>query len=371
MNLQDKRIQKRLLKIEQELRHLFYDDSSKEIHHQKLIKIFGQGQNELTSLLRTNILIKIDKQYIIGEKCIGYNVNWNNLAYFFQESGLIKDTFILRELISFQDHTENNRAKDAIDVYYLTKENLLKKNAEYRECETTTRLLSSFQNIPKRIREEHFKGWFDYDIEAAGYSLVTQHYLNNVLPWWGSADVIELKILPLMYANKDFMRAELSRDLNISIECVKQVLAFILFSPNLYYNPYSHILKVLSSEGIDVIDFFHRVKHNDILKELMFELQNIWPKLELYWNNQNTRVGKRIYKGKSGLKYKPSSFHARIYFELERSITNIVLEFIKQKSPLHIIHDGFFLNNEINQANLEKLIKERTSFEIKYSMKQF
>jgi len=102
----------------------------------------------------------------------------------------------------------------------------------------------------------------------------------------------------------------------------------------------------------------------------------MWKKYITYWNNTNNKVGKYIFRTKrktplSSTRSRPSAHRAKIYFELEKEVRDVMVEFMKKKLNIklvHVIHDGFLIKNKlvlINEVITE--VKNKLGYQISLS----
>ena len=378
MNLSDKTTVKRLLHIEDWALKFFYG-ASRQIHSSKFPEIFGNMTREIPKYLRDNLLIKNKSVlYKVGANSYEYTFNWNNLARLFADANIIiNDGYeLFDEPESFKQHKDMEKARDLFGLRHLQRTNEIKlKTVPYTECETTGRLLAPFQNVSKRLRHEYYADWYDYDIKSASYSLLWQHFNNNVLPWWGSASRIDYKVFPLISQERDKIRAHFSKVLHVSVPMVKEILAAILFDAKLSRSPYSGVFKLLVRNEIDTDLFYARAEADPIMRQLIIEIRNMWPKMMVYWrNNHVSGEAKRRYTrekvdtetGEIKRRFRSAAFRSGIYFELERQVLNVVRAHLKGEAH-RLIHDGMFSKKPVNIEQLQNEIFETTGFKVQYS----
>jgi hypothetical protein len=378
MNFSDKRTQKRLLQIEEWAIAFFYGQS-RQIHHDKIKKVFGCQNNEVSKYLRDNLLIKNKSVlYKVGSHSYEYTMNWNNLAALMSSANIINNDGyeLFNKPVNLKQHQQMEKARDVFGLRYLHRTNEIKlKTVPYTECETTGRLMAPFQSVSKKLRHKYYAEWFDYDIKSASYSLLWQHFNNNVLPWWGSASRVDYKVFPLISQERDKMRKYFSRVLHISVPMVKEVLAAILFDAKLSKSPYSGVFKLLVENEIDTDLFYKRAEADIILRQLIVEIRNMWPKMMMFWKRNNASgEDKRRYTrekvdtdtGEIRRRFRSAAFRSGIYFELERQVLNVVRIHLKGEQ-YRLIHDGMFCKKPINIEQLQQEIFEATGFRVEYS----
>lgn len=385
-NLQDQRVRNRLNKILAYAEDRFiWHGSESRLHKNKKKTYFGQHQ--LSKYLESILLTKVGA-YIAKEKAYKYRFSWNNMLCLLIESGILKPEELVEydipqileykdfAPINFEQYKAEKAAKTFIDFYSLTRNfsHLLFENAEYTVDEFTTRLTSPFQNKTKDARRKFWAGWYDYDIESCAYALIYQHYKNTVEPWWGKRK-IKLEVLPQVSENKHAVRAMLVEKLDIDLDCAKTLLASLLFEPRITIHNSSKLYKMLFKKGYEPTIVLRKAMSDPFIQQLISELKSIWPRMMTYWNNSNDKIGRRVFKEEyidktTGeiitKRFKKSRFRARIYFELERAVLDVIRDNMKG-ALCHLIYDGFFCPVKADLNKLISEIKIRTGFDIKIS----
>lgn len=396
-NWDKKPIRNKLLKLECFAERYFSYSEVRTLHSiNDIQKKFGNQSpgHDLSIYLKELLLVRTGS-YTPGSNSFRYMFSWTNLLWAFLESGIVtreqvkeiieekyipsaKTSYVNLSLCLTVFQTEA-KCKEFFDYRFFTEynENMLYSNVEYGIDDFTGRWTADFQNTSKRIKAKFFAGYFDTDADAAAYTFVHQHYLVNVLPWWGKS-AVEYKVIPLVYKDKTKFRNYLSKELGVSVDIVKLVLAAIMFDCKLVNNPFSGVYKILVKHDIDTHDFFKRAEACVILKELLKELRGMWAKCMSYWNNTNPKSGRKIFRSEktnkeTGLvtsRFKPSRFRSKIYYELERKIMDIVRKEMSGKL-CHLMHDGFISKEKPDLNKIKLRIKEELNFNISFTMKEY
>lgn len=383
-----KNVTKRLKIIEQFAIYEFSQNDKRRIHKNRLVEGFGQQRENkpLNKYLRDLILKKTDL-HLMGVESSEYRISWTNLLWAFNQQGLtstekvsklmekeiaIKNSVTPAAYVDTFSKQEEKEAKDFFDLSDLIENhsNLLTENAEYVEDEVTTRLKSHHQNKSRAVRSMFWSGWYDYDVDACAYTLIHQHLINNVLPWWGKVD-FEFKVLPLTYQRKAEFRQGLANELGVTVDQVKEVLSSVLFNARLDKNPFSGVYKMLKENEVDVDSFYSKAKKSVVLNRLIEELRFAWPKLMTYWTNQNDKSGRKKFAderinqetGEITRRFRPTRFRACIYFELERKVLDSIRNYMSGK-VCHLMHDGFFTPEKIDLEKLRNQIEQETGFKV-------
>lgn len=387
INFTNAAIRKKLLSIETFAKKHFFKKESTFLSAIQIAEIFGQQNKDTAKELVKLLLIRDKSQskiYLPGVRPLSYWFNWNNLAVCFNRARIIEDSSfnLLYSLNTLQEHNENKRAKEIFDFRWLCKNDKLGEGMiEYIEQESG-RLYSPFQNCSKKARKQFYSKWHDYDIEAAAYCLTHEHYKNVVIPRFGKFENYNepFKVIPLVYKEKNRIRNHFSKELGISVDLVKAMLQSVLFNANFYENPFSGFYDQLVKNGHDPVDFYEKCKNSILLQSLIDEVQIMWPRLFLYYNNSNEISGFKKYRkeiekdGEIKSRLAKASFRAAIYFQLERKVLNEVILFLDERMTsfdYRLIHDGFFCKDKIDLTELEARIKDKLNFEVKYSYEEF
>lgn len=395
-NWDNKPVKNKLIKLEIFAQEYFSYQDARQLHSIKDIqKKFGnQSPGHDLSIYFKELLLIRQGNYIPNEHSYKYMFSWSNLLWAFIKSGLVTEDEVSQVIEKSLIPTERTtysvslcltvyqreaKCKEFFDYRFFTEYNMgmLEHNVPYNVDEFTGRHLADFQNTSKRIKSKFFAGYWDTDLDAASYTLIHQHYVNTVLPWWGSTG-FEIKVVPLVYQQKNKVRKHFSQELNIPLDLVKQVLACIMFDCKLVNNRFNGVYKLLTRHGIDTQDFFERAKNSVLLTALIKELRHIWARCMSYWNNTNEKSGRQTFRsewtdketGEIKSRFKPSRFRAKIYFELEKKVMDIVRDEMRGKL-CHLMHDGFISKEQPDVELLKKRIKSELSFEVSFTSKTY
>jgi len=381
-------VKRRLLKIEDRAISYYKNLSEIELHHDEIAEIFGARKNKLSGYLVGKLLTR-HGQYIPGERSFHYTFSWTEFLRLNHRSCLISDKDLLEFHIPLSilsssriTSTHDKEIKHLFELRWARRnlKELLTRNARYKVCKSTKRLTSPWQNLSKHVRKIFFNGWWDYDIKSAAYTLVWQKFINEVLPWWGTSRT-KYEVLPRISENPDEMRQLLANELNVSVPVMKQLLAALLFGTNwVFNNPEAGAFKIIKNNtNLNPYDIHELALKSELIIKLKAEIKDMWKKHITYWNNQNNKVGKYIFRTKkksplSTTRSRPSSHRANIYFEIEKQVRDVIIDHIKHELEiklLHVIHDGFLLKDKlVDIAKLLQVIQDKLGYKIKLSEEQ-
>lgn len=403
-NWASKTTRNRLVKIESFAEDFFDYKVTRRCPAGMLNIHFGQSTpgHDLSIYMKELLLTRVGN-YVVGEKAAEYYFSWNNLLWAFIQAGLVTEEQA-REITGLSNikkriyknsisiclsvfETDEKQAKMFFDLRFFEvyNQHLLVENAEYTEDAFTGRMKADFQNKSKVIKARYFKNWWDVDAEACSFTLIHQHLINNVLPWWGTSNdvVIDYKVLPLMYQEKELIRNHFSKEWEVPVSVVKEILASVMFDCKLVRNSFSGVWKILQKNHLNPDDFFDRAEKSVLLQSLIKELRNAWPKLMVYWNRnrpEGALRGRQLFRTKDKLdengnvikkgRFRPASFRAAIYFELERKMLSAIrLNF--NQPVIHLMHDGFFCKHKPDIQEIKDRVLAHTGFDVNFSLVQY
>jgi len=402
---QSKTTKNRLLAIEQYAHSRFYGLEPLRIHRKHIAKGFGQAQNKLSKFFIDHLLQKTSEP-IASVRPTEYHFSWSNLLFSFIQAGIVTSQEVGQIInpkyipVSLKDinkykvkvHAEGKNVKESLSVLVFQDDikaklffdhrfflisNLRDENAQYVEDKTTGRLISPFQQKPREVKAKYFAGMWDIDVEACFYTVFHQHMMNTVLPWWGKTDN-KYPIMEMAYKQKASFRQTIANDLGVDVNAAKMILASLAFSCGWAFNHHSGINKSLIKSRFDPTEVYVKFKESKLLQGLIVELRKAWPKAMAYWNNHNDKIGRKIYfvefiskhTGEVRRRFKPASFRAKIYFELERKVLD-AMRCLYKDEICHLMHDGVIVKDEPNLDLISLEIKLKTGFNVKLSSDKF
>lgn len=232
----------------------------------------------------------------------------------------------------------------------------------------------NFQSIPSIFRSVIFKGQYDYDINAGAPTLLYQ-YIKKKLPF----ENIELKYLDGYIKDRKLLRKKCAEVLSEKfgkskkeyIKGVKQIITAMFYGSNLIYS---------GEDDKYEIKYYKRkylLENVDEFKGLYDDAKELFKYFKSYINslkvtNRKYELEEKVYidkyeliKGKEEEK-KINSIVCEIYFYLESKILLLMYETYKEDISL-LIHDGFICRKDIEVEELEKLVKEKFDYDVKYS----
>lgn len=317
------------------------------IHNEKLTEIFGNTRRiGLGKYLKAKLL------YQIGN----YQVGRQSLAYVLNEDGY-------HELYSLIGDQEPDDVEIATKAYGEIVNGI--KRIDY--LDTGTRRYHPIQNMRRDLRPIVFSGWFDYDIETAAATLVSQYAKGrideseNLIKAIGDFDAINEYT-----RNKERVRKHVASIGQVNIEKAKEITNALIFQAHPAPSPKATLYQLLG--GNEVI---HRIFLNDpFIAKMRKEIRIMWRWAQLRDKSE------RREKQARGITITPALASAarhrqQIYQALERQVMDVVVQQLNKLGVRYVLmHDGFMSNVEISVQLLQDVVKLQTGFLVKFSEKQ-
>ena len=226
----------------------------------------------------------------------------------------------------------------------------------------------NLQGLKKEIRKKLFKGFYDYDIEAAAPTIMYQLY-QQAYP-----DSPKLEHIEKYITNKHIYRKALAiiirKQSNITDEAdaikkAKAIYTAILFGANALSKKSTLNLNYKIQKSMTASPF---------VGGLILDIKQIFRGMNEYYKPKRKLIDKETktyeFYNPFGLaisieKWSIKRVLAYIYQSIERHILDLVCEQYKNEIILRI-HDGFITNKELKIEELEDYIEAKTKFRIKY-----
>lgn len=232
----------------------------------------------------------------------------------------------------------------------------------------------NFQSIPSIFRSVIFKEQYDYDINAGAPTLLYQ-YLQKKMP----NNNIKLEYLESYIKDRKVLRKKCAEVLvkkfggkeNDYEKGIKQVITAMLYGSNILYNGDKNSHKL----GFEKRKYLYY--NIDELKGLSLDLKKLFDDLEKHIKslkvlNEKYELENDVYIDvyetieEKKEKKKINSVVSEIYFYLESKILYLMYKTYKEDISL-LIHDGFICRKDIEVKELEKLVKDKLDYDVRYS----
>lgn len=341
-NFTDPRVLSRTSAVLEWCKPLLLQKKPKTISSTELTKVFGNQKGQFAAYLRANLLVQ-SGNYKTGKNSYSYSYSLKRDGYtkLSNAIGLVlkDDAEVARELYGGIASGEVHPV--------------------YSEPTKGARRYHPVQNLPKKLRAEVFKGWFDYDIQAAAPTLVYQLACRIHKHLDPSGTKEPFPSIRRLTEDRTEVRKYLAELTGLDAKTVKGVLISLFFGGNLVPNSKRAIFRLLN-EDYEVIRV---LKGDPFIRAFCREVQLMWL---IVLNNDNATKGKASLFHGVPLVKKPSTkgkHRMRIYLELERKVMDVIeSELLGLGVKPVLIHDGFMTKGQINKSRLEHQIEQRTGF---------
>lgn len=300
---------------------------------------YGQSQHSLSKQLRKLLLITHDNHYnMMTGKCKQYTRNTEGCKY-------------LQHLLD--PAVEYSVAETQHITHYVSKfdTELTTGNFNYRD--KSNRLWHPLQNLPSDIRKRELARYgyqHIYDIRCAAPSIIL-HLAHDLGIKLRHTSTIEHYI-----ANKNSVRQELARDLQLSISDVKRLIT-MLFNRA----PIGHVSSLATTQLLRGDSrAINAVKSNAYIQSLRQEIKRCWDKLANHQIDGEYAIP-RTYHGDGKKKRITSSDRWQLYFLYERCVMNSVTAYLdKQLAQYLVEHDGWSSNIQVDLDELTQHVRTST-----------
>lgn len=331
-------------------------------------KYFGQQQHDLSKFLRNTLLICTNDRYSkdtgITKK---YKSSTTGLEY-------IKQILLGKNKEELTQWVKNNGYKKNInslttttpsvsllfDHYCVSKfieqeygQELKTLNFNYED--KSNRLWHPIQNIKKDYKKTIFKQHnlnFQYDIETCAPTLIHQYSQQLDMDLY-------LFALRKYLKDKNMIRNQLAKELEVDKKTIK-IIINALFCGARIGNSSDFAVSQLLGYDIAKIQF---LKENQFINELRNDIKTCWQYIEPTMTKRYT-IGIKPRKIAISSKQK-----WQVYFQLERKILNEVKMYLELTNNRYFLeHDGWSTEHQINEHDLNRYIKEKTGFDVRFKM---
>lgn len=232
---------------------------------------------------------------------------------------------------------------------------------EYTEPTKGARRYHAVQNLPKTLRAELFKGWFDYDIEAAAPTLVYQLASKLYRKWHPEkVDAPYLSIKRLV-DDRTTVRQHVVDVTGLDFTRAKGIVVALFFGAKLVPHEKQAIFRLVRSDR----EVMERLKADPFVTAFRRDVSAMWSLLLMDENARNgvqgLRTGVFVPKPETKSKQKMA-----MYLRLERRVIDVVeVELRRDGAVPVLVHDGFMIEGKIDKARMEAAIETKTGFVIR------
>lgn len=237
---------------------------------------------------------------------------------------------------------------------------------EYTEPTKGARRYHAVQNLPKSLRAEVFKGWFDYDIEAAAPTLVYQLASSVYRKLSPERTDVPYPSVKKLVDDRTAVRQHIADVAGVDFTTAKGVVVALFFGAKLVPHEKQAIFRLVSSDR----DVIAKLKNDPFVKAFRRDVSAMWVLLLMDENARNGvqgfRTGVVVPKPETKSKQRMA-----MYLRLERQVIDVVeAELLRDGAVPVLIHDGFMVQGKINKARFESAIQRETGFVIRLAEAQ-
>ena len=300
---------------------------------------YGQSQNSVSKQLRKLLLTTHDNHYnMMTGKCKQYTRNVEGCKY-------------LQHLLD--PGVEYSVAETQHISKYVSKFDRELATGNFNYNDKSNRLWHPLQNLPSNIRKRELAKYgyrHIYDIRCAAPSIIL-HLARDLGITLKHTQQIEHYI-----ANKNAVRAQLTHDLQLSLNDVKRLI-------NMLFNgaPVGHISHLATTHLLKGDSrAIERVKSNAYIQSLRADIRECWSKIAKH-QIDGEYVIPRTYHSDGRKKRITSSDRWQLYFLYERRVMNSVTHYLdKQLAQYLVEHDGWSSNIQIDLNELTDHVRNST-----------
>lgn len=307
-----------------------------------LTKRFGNQKNQLAERLRAKLLIQ-SGTYAPGKQSYSYMIKTEGFAFLSEAIGL----------------PMQSDAAMAADLY----KDIASGNAEPQYTEPTkgARRYHPIQNLPKALRASLFKGWYDYDIEAAAPTLVYQEACRVDLLSDPKRAKQPYPAIQRLVKDRAAVRQDLMDVSGLDLKAAKGVLVALFFGARLVSHHKQAVFRLVGHDKAVI----ERLRADPYLSQFRRDVTLMWTVLLNYENATNglrtLRTGVVVPKPATKAKQRMG-----YYLRLERRVMDTIEAGLRARGSVPVlIHDGFMVKRRINRAEIEAEVRRATGFDVR------
>jgi len=341
-NFADPRVQARVRIVLDFCRPLLLHRKPTPIASALLTKHFGNQKSQLSERLRAKLLIQ-SGTYALGKHSYSYTINAQGFEFLCRSIG-----------VPMQSDEEM-----AADLYRDIASG--KTEPQYSEPTKGARRYHPIQNLPKALRASLFKGWYDYDIEAAAPTLIYQKACRVRL-------LIDQKQIDQPYPavrqlveDRAAVRQHLMDVSGLDLKAAKGVLVALFFGARLVPHHKQAVYRLVGHDKAVI----ERLRADKYVVSFCREVRLMWTVLLNHENATNGLKALRtgVITPKPATKAKQRMGY---YLRVERQVMDAIESVLRAQGMVPVlIHDGFMTKRRINTKVIEAEVLRVTGFKIR------
>ena len=301
--------------------------------HNTLIKnICGPRSSKLANHIVSTYLERIGN-YVVSKHPFSYKLNLTNFIQLKSKIGQI-EKLEASEFLNLMLHFNE-------DSISYTKDEIANRNFVLKEtsCGRYFHWLNNLKRDYKKVYFPQIGLKYDYDIVAAAPTLIVQLAMNCGLTEEDAAPILNY------IKNRTVLRNRISQETGLEKQTVKKLLTAFFYGAPVSINERSVLFKTCNTSS-QMLYF----KTNTFIQDLKDAISKMW----------------RVIRKKTGQKLRTGADKSKIYFKIEREITDIMIAHCTLRGIFHLPeHDGIRTEQEINTSKLEAEIKIKTGYSVK------
>jgi hypothetical protein len=302
----------------------------------ELDRWFGTQNHDLSKWLRSKLLVKSTDRYNMQlGQCKQYLRNTEGITDLL---GLYNDLVIVKlpSVAQVQELVQKTGIEWAKEVYG---DQISSGCFEYKD--KSNRLWNDLQRLPTEIRRPLFaeQGYhWEYDIRACAPTLIYQRARKEGM-------TRPVKTLDAFLADRQLYRQALAERVGCTEAQAKQIITALFSGAKL--GPGNAIADILNHRK-DQLDI---LKNNVWVKELRKDIKKCWDAIKS--SEKSLRLSSRQ--------------KWMIYFELERSVMNVVRTELNKMSVRYFLeHDGWRCDRYVDEYSLRLTVKKRCGYSVDF-----
>jgi hypothetical protein len=236
-----------------------------------------------------------------------------------------------------------------------------KAEPQYSEPTKGARRYHPIQNLPKTLRADLFKGWYDYDIEAAAPTLIYQEVCRVRL-------LIEPRRVDQPYPairrlveDRATVRQHLIDVSGLDLKTAKGVLVALFFGARLVPHHKQAVYRLVGHDKAVI----ERLRADPYVGAFCREVRQMWA---ILLNHENATNGLKAMRTAVVIPKPSTKAKQRMgyYLRLERQVMGAIESSLRGQGMVPVlIHDGFMTKQRINKAAVEAEVMRTTGFKIR------
>lgn len=342
-NFADPRVRKRVEAVLAFCRPMLLEKRARRISSKVLDKHFGAMSSRLSMRLRHKLLQQEDS-YSVGKCPFSYSLKRDGYMEMAAAIGL--------EVGTTAQVAESLFGGIADGSEVIT----------YKETTPGLRRYHPVQNLSKAIRAQVFKGWYDYDIEAAAPALVYGLAQEVHMRTSGEGKSTPYPKVAQLVEDRASVRSHVAQVAGVDLKVAKSIVTALFFGAKLIPHGRQAIFKLVGGDR----SILQRLKDDPFLRAYRDDVSAMWK--ALLSSEEIVSLLEDFDGGDAKVRISENRRRMHLYLRLERMVMDAVVdELEKEGNTPVLIHDGFMLKRRADVRALEMAVLENTGLSIRLS----